>query len=374
MSTPRRTGVVLAVAALAVVHCSRPSAQSAAPEPPAEVPPAIAQPLRAAIEAWAATPGHHGVSASVVLANGAQWAEAAGLAAADERLSAEHLILIASITKTMTGAVILQLVDEGIVRLEDPIGRWLPAHRNIDSAITVRQLLNHTNGLANYTTSAALIAAINANRSRAFSAVELLQYVGPRRFPAGTNTEYTNTAFLLLGMIAERATDRPIVDLYHQRLWNPLELTEIFMPVFEEPPGPVALALSGSFLVAPMAQTANITVGNSAAGLISNARTVAKWGHALFRGAVVSEEMQAAMRTLVPAAGNIPGETGAGLGVRAYEYLDRTQFGHSGGSAMGSSLMLHDPDTGVTVAVVMNQGQGAEHFVLAPQLLAIATP
>jgi hypothetical protein len=75
----------------------------------------------------------------------------------------------------------------------------------------------------------------------------------------------------------------------------------------------------------------------------------------------------------VPAAGNIPGDTGAGLGIRSYQYLDRTQFGHSGGSGMGRRLLLHDPDTGVTVAVVMNQGQGAEHFVLAPQLLAIAT-
>ncbi len=357
------------IAAVAVTQCVPSAAQSALPP---EVPPALVLQLREAIDSWAAVPGHRGVSASVILANGAQWSEAAGLAGPDEPLRTDHLMLIASITKTMTGALILQLVDEGVVRLEDPIGRWLPPHRYIDATITVRQLLNHTNGLANYTTSAALIAAINADRSHAFTAAELLEYVGPSRFPAGTGTEYTNTAFLLLGMVAERATERAIVDLYHQRLWNPLELTEVFMPAFEEPPGPVALALSGSFLVAPMAQTANITVGNSAAGLISNARTVAKWGNALFRGRVISDEMQAAMRTLVPAAGNIPGEAGAGLGVRSYQYLDRTQFGHSGGSAMGSSLMLHDPDTGVTVAVVMNQGQGAEHFVLAPRLLQIA--
>ncbi|MGE0863145.1 MAG: serine hydrolase domain-containing protein [Vicinamibacterales bacterium] len=373
MPTINRTGVVLVVAALAVVQCSRPSAQSTTPEPRAEVPPAMAQQLLEAIDGWTATPGHHGVSASVVLASGAQWSEASGLAAADEPLRTDHLMLIASITKTMTGALILQLVDEGVVRLEDRVGRWLPPVANVDPGITIRQLLNHTNGLANYTTSAELIAAIRANRSHAFTAAELLRYVGRRRFPAGQATEYTNTAFLLLGMIAERATERPLVDLYHQRLWDPLELTEIFLPAFEEPPGPVAMALSSSLLYDPMAQTANITVGNSAAGLISNARTVAAWGNALFRGSVVSEGMQAAMRTMVPAAGNIPGETGAGLGIRGYQYLDRTQFGHSGGSAMGSSLMLHDPDTGVTVAVVMNQGQGAEHFELAPRLLEIAT-
>lgn len=79
------------------------------------------------------------------------------------------------------------------------------------------------------------------------------------------------------------------------------------------------------------------------------------------------------MRTLVPAAGNIPGETGAGLSIRAYHYLDRTQYGHSGGATAGSSLLLHDPDSGVTVVVIMNQGGGAEHFTLAPRLLEIAT-
>jgi hypothetical protein len=77
------------------------------------------------------------------------------------------------------------------------------------------------------------------------------------------------------------------------------------------------------------------------------------------------------MRTLVPAAGNIPGESGAGLGIRAYNYLGRTQFGHSGGSSVSSTLMVHDPAIGATVAIIMSQGVGAGHFDLMPTLLAI---
>jgi D-alanyl-D-alanine carboxypeptidase len=367
------TRVASVVSALAIVQCSPSSAQSPAPAP-AGVPAAMAQELLAAIQSWAETPGHRGVSASVVLADGSQWSDVAGLAGQDEPLRPEHLLLIASITKTMTAGVVLQLVAEGVVRLDDPIGRWLSAIPNVNPAITVRQLLNHTNGLANYTTSAALSSTIAANRAHAFTANELLAFIGPPRFTAGADTEYTNTAFLLLGLIAERAAGRPIADLYHQRLWDPLGLTDIFLPGFEQPPGPVAIAQSSAGLVAPMSRMADLTVGNSAAGLLSNAPTVAKWGHALFMGGIVSAELQQALRELVPAAGNIPGETGAGLGIRSYHYLDRTQFGHSGGSGMGSSLLLHDPDTGVTVAVVMNQGPGADHFVLAPQLLGIATP
>jgi len=83
--------------------------------------------------------------------------------------------------------------------------------------------------------------------------------------------------------------------------------------------------------------------------------------------------MQTQMRRLVPAAGNIPGETGAGLGIRSYQYLGRIQYGHSGGSSFGSSLLLFDPESGVTVVVAMNQRGGADHFVLAPRLLELAT-
>ena len=363
-----RTGFVM-VAVLAAAA----SPLTPATRPPAEVPAAIVRELREAILAWAAEPDHRGVSAAVVLPNGALWVDAAGLAGRDEPLRADHLLLVASVTKTMTGALILQLVDEGVLRLEDPIGRWLAPRRHIDPAITMRQLLNHTNGLANYSTASGLSAAIAADRSRVFTAEELLTFVGPPRFAPGTDTEYTNTAFLLLGLVAEAATGRSLVELYHQRLWDPLDLDEIYLPGFEEPPGPVAEALAGPALVWPLNRTADLTAGNSAAGLLSNARTIARWGHALFLGRVISVDGQRAMRTLVAAAGNIPGESGAGLGIRAYHYLDRTQFGHSGGSAMGSSLLLHDPGTGVTVAVIMNQGQGAEHFVLAPRLLEITT-
>lgn len=233
MNRIQRTAVALVMAALAGVQGSHPSAQSTAP---AEIRSALIEQLRGAIDAWAATPGHRGVSASVVLADGSQWSSAAGVSG-DEPLREDHLIVIASITKTMTGAVILQLVDEGVLHLDDPIGRWLTPRLYVDPAITIQQLLNHTNGLANYTTVSALGTAINADPAHVFTPEELLGFVGQPGLAPGTSTQYTNTAFLLLGLIAERATNRSIIELYHQRLWKPLGLTEIFLPGYEEAPG-----------------------------------------------------------------------------------------------------------------------------------------
>jgi D-alanyl-D-alanine carboxypeptidase len=330
--------------------------------------------LDAQLDRWSAAPGHEGVSASVVFADGGQWTGVAGNIGGSDLLREEHLIWVASITKTMTGALILQLADEGLLSLDDPLSRWLPPRAHADPAITLRQLLDHTNGLDNYTTSTALGAAVRADRGRVFTPDELLAFLGPPRFEPGTRTEYTNTSFLLLGQVAEAVTGRRVVDLYHQRLWDPLRLGEVFLPGQEPPAGPVAPALASTGgIVAPLDNMSVLSVGHSAFGVFSNARTIARWGHALFTGSVISAAMQQQMRTLVPAAGNIPGESGAGLGIRAYGYLGRTQFGHSGGATYGSSLLLHDPSTRVTVAVLMNQGAGAEHFTLAPALLEIAT-
>jgi D-alanyl-D-alanine carboxypeptidase len=226
--------------------------------------------------------------------------------------------------------------------------------------------------VANYTGTPELRNAIAADATRVFSPETLLSFVGPPLAPPGTLTFYTNTSFLLLGLVAERATGRTILDLYRQRLWAPLDLQEIFLPGLEDPPRPVAHALAASGVVAPMEQMAVLSIGHSAFGLLASARDVVRWGQALFAGHVVSAEMQAAMRELVPAAGNIPGESGAGLGIRSYGYSGRLQYGHSGGAAFGSSLLLHDPAARVTVAVLINQGLGGDHFNLAPRLLQIA--
>ena len=87
----------------------------------------------------------------MILANSHEWVSTAGIEGTGKSLEPEHLIWIASITKIMTGSVIMGLAEEGILGLDDPISRWLDEMKNIDPKITLRQLLNHTNGLANNT-------------------------------------------------------------------------------------------------------------------------------------------------------------------------------------------------------------------------------
>jgi D-alanyl-D-alanine carboxypeptidase len=341
------------------------------PASPSDAPQVPSEQLQAVINEWAAVPGHYGVSASVIHADGTQWSGVAGRAGSGP-LQPNHLIAIASITKTMVGALMLQMADESKLSLDDPISRWLPEREYVDPDITIRQLLNHTNGLDNYTTKAAVGQEAAANLSRVFTADELLAFIGPPHFAPGTATEYTNTAFVLLGQIAERAAGKSAVTLLNERLWNPLGLSEVFLPGHESSPGAAAVSLTSFGVLSPLERMSTLSIGHTAFGLMASGRNVARWGHELFTGTVVSGRMQQEMRTMVPAAGNIPGESGAGLGIRGYSYLGRLQIGHSGGSSFGNSLLLHDPAARVTVAVLMNQGQGADHFTLAPALLNLA--
>jgi D-alanyl-D-alanine carboxypeptidase len=342
------------------------------PTPVPVVPEPIVEALDRALHDWLAAPGHVGVTAAVILPDGARWEAAVGAASPDEPLTVDYRMPIASITKTMTGGVALTLVDEGVLRLDDPIGRWLGALRNVDPRITIRQLLTHSAGLANFAENTTLQRLAAADHTRVFTAEELVSYTGPPVAPPGVRTQYTNTATVLLALVAERATGRAIVELYHQRLWDPLELREVYFPGYEEPTPPVAWTFGTIGWFRSETRISQLTAGHAAGGLVATARDVATWGRALFAGTVISDDLQMSMRELRPAAGNIPGESGVGLGIRGYGFFDRVQYGHSGGGAFNSSLLLFDPDSGVTVAVLMNQALNAAHFELAPRLLAIA--
>lgn len=327
--------------------------------------------LQAALDQWAARPGHHGVSAAVIWADGREWVGAAGHEDSSSAMRPEHLLPLASITKTMTGAVILQLAEERRLSLDDSVSRWLGTRPNLAPGVTIRQLLNHTSGVGSYD-GGALIRA-RADRRHVFTADELIAALPAPQFTPGERTLYTNSAFVILARVAEHVTGQPMHRLLRERLWAPSRLTEIFMVGHEPAPGPVPRAYSLWGHVQPLDDLSRITVGHGAGAVYASARAVARWGRALFGDSLLSPATQRAMRTLVPAAGNIPGESGAGLGIRGYDFGGRRQLGHSGGSPFGSSLMLYDPDRRITVAVLTNQATGADHFVLAPALLELAS-
>jgi D-alanyl-D-alanine carboxypeptidase len=185
---------------------------------------------------------------------------------------------------------------------------------------------------------------------------------------------------VLLGMVAESAGGVEVAAQWRARFWGPLGLDEVFLPPDEPPLGSVANAWVGGSAatqreVEPLANVAAFSARWAAFGLVASPRDVARWARALFAGNVLGPAARREMLTVVP-AGEAGFETGWGLGVRRYGYLGREQWGHSGAADEGSSLVLHEPSSGVTLAVAMNQSpasHGSSHFLLAGELLRIVT-
>lgn len=138
---------------------------------------------------------------------------------------------IGSVTKTWTGTVILQLVQEGRLRLTDHVSQYVANVPNGDT-ITIEQLLTMRSGLYNYSTSLAFNQSLDAQPDRVWTIDELLGIAEnqPVYFAPGADFRYSNTNTVLLGLIIEQRTGMSAADAIRTRLFAPLGLTETSLP------------------------------------------------------------------------------------------------------------------------------------------------
>jgi len=130
---------------------------------------------------------------------------------------------IASNTKTMAAAVIMQLAQESKLSLEDPVSKYVPGVPNGDN-ITIAELLEMRSGLYNYTNAPEFSASLDRDHTKVWSPAELLAiaFAHPPNFPPGTAYEYNNTNYALLGLIIEKVDGRPLAQAMQDRLFAPL--------------------------------------------------------------------------------------------------------------------------------------------------------
>jgi D-alanyl-D-alanine carboxypeptidase len=139
----------------------------------------------------------------------------------DEPMAIDDHFRIGSITKTLTATVILQLVDEGMLSLDDPLARYLPDAET--NGATVRHALDMSSGIPPYT-SDAFMQGQAADPTKEWTPETVLAVVAgrPATFPAGEGKEYSNTNYTLLGMIAEQVGGAPLNQLLTDRIFAPL--------------------------------------------------------------------------------------------------------------------------------------------------------
>lgn len=230
-----------------------------------------------------------------------------------------------SVIKPFVAVVVLQLADEGRLRLDDPVEKWVPGLVPGGRDITVEHLLRHTSGIADYT--AVVLPDTEAflrNRFRAYTARELVALgVGlPPMFPPGEGQEYSNTGYILLGMIIERAAGRGYAREIERRILRPLGLRDTFLPgsatrVPGSPAHVYAVAADGR----PVDVTEmNPTMQGAAGELISTTADLNTFMGALVAGRLVDTTRMFDTRG-----------TGYGLGIEVADLPYGRVIGHGGG-------------------------------------------
>jgi D-alanyl-D-alanine carboxypeptidase len=282
------------------------------------------------------------------------WTMAAGigdLATAAPMTLADHF-RIASTTKTFTATVVLQLVEEGRLALDDRLGHFITGIPN-GEAITIRQLLGMSAGIYNFIYDPLIAVDYVADPLLPFSpeqVVEIVRAHGVADFPPDAEVRYSDTNYVLLGLIIEQVTGRSVAAEITDRIILPLGLTGTSYPETPEMPAPYAHGYLGEQPGEPLRDVTRSTpaVAAAAGAMISTVADLKTWADALATGTLLSPALQAE-RLRFRRFAQWPLSYGLGI-LEGYGFL-----GHSGGIFGYSSWMLYDPDTRATLVMVTNR-------------------
>ncbi|MFI5973226.1 serine hydrolase domain-containing protein [Streptomyces sp. NPDC051452] len=241
---------------------------------------------------------------------------------------------VGSVTKTFSAVVLLQLVDEHLLTLDAPVNRYLPGLLP-DDRITVRQVLGHRSGLYDYTNDmfARTVPGFEAVRDKVFTYRQLiaLSLDKPRTNAPGAAYSYSNTNFVVAGLLIEKLTGQSVRTAYERRIFEPLKLRDTF---YVHPdtaiPGRYARGYltpdaAGDELVDATAQT--VSWAQSAGAVISSAEDLNTFYSALLGGRLLSPAALAEMERFQ----RVDGTTAYGLGLRRRDLsCGVSVYGHTG--------------------------------------------
>ncbi|MFE3767682.1 serine hydrolase domain-containing protein [Streptomyces sp. NPDC059104] len=243
---------------------------------------------------------------------------------------------IGSVTKTFSSVVLLQLVAEKKIELDQPVNHYLPGLLP-DDRITVRHLMTHRSGLSDYTNAMFnnTVPGFEAVRNKVFSYQELVQLSlnEPRTGEPGAAYSYSNTNFVVVGMLIEKATGNPVVKEYDRRIIKPLKLRNTS---YVHPDTKIKGLHANGYLHpdeegAPLVDSTEQTVSwaQSAGAMISSAADLNTFTSALVTGRLLPPQMLDQMLTMTPT--DATNTRFYGLGLRRYDLSCGTSvYGHTG--------------------------------------------
>ncbi len=280
-------------------------------------------------------------------------------------LNRHHMLMQGSVGKTYVAAIALQLIRSGQLKLNEKVSAYLGHldwfHRVPNAAtITVRQIMNHTSGVMRYEFKPDFLRDLNAHPEKNWKPEELLKYVLDEKpaFAAGEDWEYSDTNYILLGMIIEKVTGKPYYELLTERILKPLDLVHT-RPTDHRMLNDLSqgyagkenefgnkekvLSDDGNFIINPQFEW-------TGGGIYSTTSDLASWGKILYEGGIAD--------TALMLSGAVPAKLGRntkyGLGVIIRETPFGICYGHSGFFPGYLTEMAYFPGKGICIAVQAN--------------------
>jgi D-alanyl-D-alanine carboxypeptidase len=284
---------------------------------------------------------------------------------------------VASNTKTMTAAVILLLVQEGKLRFDDPVSKYVEGAPNGDN-ITISELLKMRSGLYNYTSAPELGKSLDQDPTRVWTPRELLgiAFKRPTIFAPGKEYDYCNTNYVLLGLIAEKLEGAPLAKIFQDRLFGPLGMKHTLLPAntsntIPEPYSHGYLYGSSSYALVDAPYPADLQAAAkagtlkpnddtgqnpsyafAAGGAISTADDLAVWIRALVGGKLFDANYQRQwLDGLEPQDPSKPLGQKYGYGISQITFGPNSVYFHGGEMPGYNSFMGYDPVNDVTVII-----------------------
>ncbi len=288
---------------------------------------------------------------------------------------------IASNTKTMTAAVIVQLAQERRLDLDDPVSKYVSDVPDGDQ-ITIANLLNMRSGLYNYTDAPEISASLDRDPTKVWTPDEVLTiaFKQPPYFPPGTAFHYDNTNYALLGLIAEeREHGKPLAKVLQDRLFGPLGMNNTALPastsntlpdpyshgyiygsssfalVDQDYPPDIQAAARAGTLKPNDVTSQNPSYASAAGGVISTANDLVTWMRALVGGRVFNADYQHRwLDSLQPEDPSKPDGQQYGYGIGQLRFGPNALYFHGGEAPGYNSFMGYDPANRLTLVVWTN--------------------
>jgi CubicO group peptidase (beta-lactamase class C family) len=301
-------------------------------------------------------PGHPGAVVLVAKDGEVRYTRAIGSADVEKKtpLTPQSILPIGSVTKQFTATAILLLAERGELNLDDTIHRFLPAFPHGDR-ITLRHLLTHTSGIKDFTRFQDFQKLVG---DREFSKKTLIERIAREQpaFEPGTNWDYSNSGYLLLGEIAEQVSGKPYLDFLKDQVLDAvgMQFTNAHDP--ERPQDTLAAGYVGDQRVDSADQ---LRVAGGSGELSSTAGDLFRWNEAIFNGRVLKPKSLAEALTPQRIKSDSPiAEVGwkYGMGWIIDEMRGLKRCSHSGGLDGYSTHLIRFVDQNMTIAVLTNGG------------------